>query len=88
MIQFNEVMTQLYNQIAEVKTGNLLPYYLFVSKDIYEILRSELPSTPENQGVPKEYVALQYVEGMEVVVFTQPEENFIQVKGIKTNVNK
>lgn len=88
MINFTDVMTRIYKQIAEVKNYNLHPYYLFVSQDVYAELQKEMPLRPGDEGVVVTARKIEFFEDMELVVFHNSDfyEDYISVKGIKIAV--
>lgn len=88
MINFADVMTRIYSQIAEVKNLNLLPYYMFVSQDIYSELQKEIPLRKEDEGIPVYARKIEFFEDLELVVFHNSDlyEDYILVKGIKVAV--
>lgn len=85
MIEYNDVIIKIYNQKAEIERENKTPYYLCVSKDIYEVIKKELMSSVirakyEVKGV------IDFFDDMEVVVFVDNNcNNFISVKGLNFN---
>ena len=83
MSNFTDIMTKIYNQIAEIQIANYLPYYLFVSKDVYDILCAEAPRNATNYYLPVHKINIQFVEGLELVVYDKAVEGYILVKGIK-----
>lgn len=88
MINFADIMTRIYTQIAEVKNINLLPYYMFVSQDVYSELQKETTlRKEEDKDIPAFAYKIEFFEGLEVVVFHNSDLNdYILVKGIKVAV--
>jgi hypothetical protein len=82
-------MTRIYNQICEIEKMGKLPYYLFVSKDIYESLRDELgKSVLRNKYLKNGKIVIDIFENLEVVVYGHNSVvDYIAITGINKKTN-
>lgn len=74
-----EIFAEIYKQIDEVKSQGRLPYYLFLSKSNFNIIKEEL--TVKKPDLIKEG-KFDFFENMEVVPFIDGAVEYIEVKGI------
>jgi len=69
----------IYNQIGVIQGISKTPYYLCISRPIYNLMKVYL-----EQAYPDIYTqSFNMFEGLEVIVFDEAAEDFIDVKGVK-----
>lgn len=78
MISYDEIISQIYHQMIQVDNQGLKPYYLFLSRAIFNILEAELLKTDLFKDGK-----IEYFEKMEIVSFASAPEDYIEVKGLK-----
>jgi len=78
MISYNNIISKIYSQMIAVDKQGLKPYYLFLSRDIFNILEAEMLKTDLFKDGKVEYF-----EAMEIVSFASAPEDYIEVKGLK-----
>ena len=81
MNSFEDIIREIYFQIKGVKDNGAEPYYLFMSEEIYLVLRIEI--CRENGLFPMDS-RFDFFEGLEVVHMRGTDIDYIEVKGIKS----
>lgn len=75
---FDDIIREIYFQLQDVRENNLLPYYLFLSKCTFIVMRDELIKNKELFPEGR----LEFFENMEVVPLGEIADPFVEVKGI------
>lgn len=81
MIDLSIILQNIYTQKAVLEQHNLLPYYLLISKVVYDSMKTAMLTSDEmkifmNNG------NIELFENMEIVVFHDSPEDYIEIKGI------
>jgi hypothetical protein len=79
MISYNNIISKIYSQMIAVDKQGLKPYYLFLSRYIFNILEAEMLKT----DLFKETGKVEFFEGLEIVSFVSAPEDYIEIKGLK-----
>ena len=84
MTKFDVIVKEIYFQIAAIKKQDQEPYYLFLSKEIYQLIKMEMVALKANHLL-QEGGRLDFFENMEVVPLSGTPVDFIEIRGIKIN---
>jgi len=79
LINFEDIIKEIYFQIQNVLNRGLQPYYLLMSEEVYTAMRMEI--CRENSLFPTES-RFDFFDGLEVVHMKDIEINYIEVRGI------
>jgi hypothetical protein len=77
---FEDIIKEIYFQIKKVKDDGAEPYYLFMSEEVYIIMRIEI--CRENPLFPVD-TRFDFFEDLEVVHMRGMNIDYIEVRGIK-----
>jgi hypothetical protein len=83
MTNFEDLVKEIYLQMSVVKGENREPYYLFLSKENYKTLKTEMINLKADHLL-QEGGRLDFFEKLEVVPLGGTTTDFIEVKGIKS----
>ena len=84
MNNFEDIVTEIYIQIAKFTNTDKDPYYLFISKENYNIMKSELVDI-KTDAFPNgrlDFFKVSDSISMEVVPLNGVPKNYIEIRGI------